>query len=161
MHPCARASPSLAWPFCQDQGMEAGTAMQAPQCLRSAQAGQGRPYLTFTLGLGEMHLLEDLRPLLHHQRLLIGVGRDVTLVLWKRLGVRKGSCQWAGTGSADLQWALLSHRMTSWLALFLGEEPLGSIAGIPFLLSAPGSIAFNLYPLPSHPQHTRTSQRQE
>lgn len=41
-----------------------------------------QPHLPLPLILGEVHLFEDLGTLLHHQCLLIGVGRDVTLMLW-------------------------------------------------------------------------------
>lgn len=38
-------------------------------------------YLPLALVLGQVDLLEHLRPLFHHQGLLVGVGRDVAVVL--------------------------------------------------------------------------------
>lgn len=42
----------------------------------------GPAHLPLPLVLGEVHLLEDLGTLLHHQCLFVGVSRDVTLMLW-------------------------------------------------------------------------------
>lgn len=61
-----------------------------------------RPHLPLPLVLGEVHLLEDLGALLHHQRLLVGVGGDVALVLgggthkkpWGRASCTH--CSWTG-----------------------------------------------------------------
>lgn len=41
--------------------------------LVALRAPPGFPYLPFPLVLGEVHLFKDLRALLHHQRLLVGV----------------------------------------------------------------------------------------
>lgn len=38
-------------------------------------------YLPLTLVLGQVDLFEHLRPLFHHQGLLVGVGGDVAVVL--------------------------------------------------------------------------------
>lgn len=48
-------------------------------------------YLPLALVLGQVDLLEHLRPLFHHQGLLVGVGRDVAVVLRrKRHGRTRG-----------------------------------------------------------------------
>lgn len=42
---------------------------------------QEHQYLSLTLVLGKVHLLEDFRSLLHHQGLFVSVGRDVAVML--------------------------------------------------------------------------------
>lgn len=44
----------------------------------------GLYYLSFSLGSRKLHLFEHLWPLLHHQRLLVGEGRDVIIMLQKQ-----------------------------------------------------------------------------
>lgn len=61
---------------------------------------RGRCYLAFPLSLGQVHLLEDQGPLLHHQGLLIRVGRDVALVLWAKEGAMS-ACNGGWNGGAD------------------------------------------------------------
>lgn len=52
-------------------------------CLLTQKGGnvELRHYLSLPLCPGELHLLEHLRALLHHQGLLVSKGGDITVVL--------------------------------------------------------------------------------
>lgn len=57
------------------------TETKRPLARGRVEAAKVRRYLSLSLGPGQLHLFQHLRPLLHHQGLLVGEGRDVVIVL--------------------------------------------------------------------------------